>query len=230
MGFSDHAPHILKDGTQSGYRVEVSKVGEYFGIVSELREKYKDRIDIKIGFEMEYYPEFFEKMINDAIDYGAEYLILGEHYIQEESPNGIHTFEETCDEDFLSRYAECVISAIKSGYFTYVAHPDGIRFTGDDFVYEKYVRKICKASKEYNIPLELNFLGIRDNRHYPNLKFWKIAGEEKCPVTFGFDAHTVKSAYNGKSLPKAKEIVEMFGLNYIGKPDIVLIQDKFNLR
>ncbi|MBE7049335.1 MAG: histidinol-phosphatase HisJ family protein [Ruminococcaceae bacterium] len=230
MGFSDHFPYICTDGTEGEARVRVSEAYEYVSEIDALRKKYKNKIDIKIGFEMEYYPEFFEKMINDAIDYGAEYLILGEHYIQEESPNGIHTFEETCDEDFLSRYAECVISAIKSGYFTYVAHPDGIRFTGDDFVYEKYVRKICKASKEYNIPLELNFLGIRDNRHYPNLKFWKIAGEEKCPVTFGFDAHTVKSAYNGKSLPKAKEIVEMFGLNYIGKPDIVLIQDKFNLR
>ena len=226
MGFSDHFPYICTDGSECIDRVRVSEVCDYVSEIDELRKKYADKIDIKIGFEMEYFPNHFKKMLKDAQNYGAEYLILGEHYIDEESPNGIHAFNETDDEDFLSSYADCVVSAIKSGFFTYIAHPDGIRFVGDDSVFEKYARKICRASKEYNIPLELNFLGIRDNRHYPNLKFWNIAGEEKCPVTFGFDAHSVKSAYNGKSIPRAKEIVETYGLNYIGKPDIILIQEK----
>jgi len=35
-------------------------------------------------------------------------------------------------------------------------------------VFKTEMRKICVASKEYNIPLEMNFLGIRDNRCYPN--------------------------------------------------------------
>ncbi len=226
MGFSDHFPYICTDGSESIDRVRVSEVYDYVSEIDGLRKKYADKIDIKIGFEMEYYPLHFKKMLKDAQNYGAEYLILGEHYIDEESPDGIHTFIETDDKNFLSSYANCVISAIKSGFFTYVAHPDGIGFVGDDSIFEKYARKICRASKEYNIPLELNFLGIRDNRHYPNLKFWKIAGEEKCPVTFGFDAHSVKSAYNGKSIPRATEIVETYGLNYIGKPDIILIQEK----
>ncbi|MBR5507149.1 MAG: histidinol-phosphatase [Clostridia bacterium] len=230
MGFSDHFPYICTDGTEGEARVRVAEAYDYVSEIDELRQKYKNKIDIKIGFEMEYFPDFFDEMLKNAVEYGAEYLILGEHYIEEESPNGIHAFEETDDEVFLSRYTDCVISAIRSGYFTYVAHPDGIRFIGDDSVFEKYARKICKASRECNIPLELNFLGIRDNRHYPNMVFWKIVGEEKSPVVFGFDAHSVKSAYNGKSLPRANEIVETYGLNYIGKPDIILIQDKFNLR
>lgn len=230
MGFSDHFPYICTDGTEGEARVRVAEAYDYVSEIDELRQKYKNKIDIKIGFEMEYFPDFFDEMLKNAVEYGAEYLILGEHYIEEESPNGIHAFEETDDEVFLSRYTDCVISAIRSGYFTYVAHPDGIRFVGDETVFEKHVRRICIASREYNIPLELNFLGIRDNRHYPNMVFWKIAGEEKSPVTFGFDAHSIKSAYNGKSIPRAEEIVETYGLNYIGKPDIILIQEKFNLR
>ena len=44
--------------------------------ISLLREKYKNNIEIKIGFEMEYYCDFFDKMLSDAIDFGAEYLIF----------------------------------------------------------------------------------------------------------------------------------------------------------
>lgn len=34
------------------------------------------------------------------------------------------------------------------------------------------------ASRELNIPLEINFLGVRDNRIYPNEWFWEVAGRE----------------------------------------------------
>ena len=64
---------------------------------------------------------------------------------------------------------------------------------------------------------------IRNKRNYPYDKFWEIAGEVKCPVTFGFDAHDEDSAYDGDSLIKAKELVEKYSLNYIGKPEIVNI-------
>ena len=113
---------------------------------------------------------------------------------------------------------------MSKGVFTYVAHPDIYNFTGDDETYENQARRMCRASVKYKIPLEINFLGIRGNREYPNEKFWKVAGEEKSPVTFGFDAHDVLSAYDGQSLVKAKALVEKFGLNYIGKPNIVEIQ------
>ncbi|MBQ7793091.1 MAG: hypothetical protein IJ366_01090 [Clostridia bacterium] len=46
-----------------------------------LKEKYKDEIDIKIGFEIEYYPDEFNNMLKNAIDLGAEYLILGQHFL-----------------------------------------------------------------------------------------------------------------------------------------------------
>ncbi len=226
MGFADHAPLKFDDGFESGYRVSVSDVDDYFSVLTALREKYKDQIDIKLGFEMEYYPEIFETMLENVKGYGAEYLILGEHYVTAEHPNPLpHTSIANDSEELLKKYAETVVEGIKTGVFTYVAHPDVINFTGDTDVYKKEMRKICKASREYGIPLEINFLGIRDNRNYPNPTFWEMAGEEQCPVTFGFDAHDVLSAYDGESLSKAKEMVEKFNLNYIGKPEVILIQN-----
>ena len=221
MGFSDHFPYICTNGEEAGFRVPVSEAYEYVAEVNALRDKYKDKIDIKIGFEMEYYPDNFETMLKNAQSYGADYLILGPHFIKEEFPDGEHTITPCDDEAVLKNYAETIANGIKTGAFTYVAHPDMFNFTGDKSVYCEHIRKIAIASRECNIPLEINFLGIRDNRIYPNELFWKIAGEEKAPATFGFDSHDVQNAYDGASYPKAMELVKKYNINYIGKPQII---------
>ena len=114
----------------------------------------------------------------------------------------------------------CVIAGMRSGAFTYVAHPDMFLYTGDAADYEREMRRICVASRETGIPLEINFLGLRDHRSYPNEAFWKIAGEERSPVTFGHDAHRAIDAYDPDSICKAHSRVSKDGLAYIGKPKL----------
>ena len=223
MGFSEHMPYICSNGVEASYRLAVAEVKDYIAETSALREKYKDSIDIKIGFEIEYYEGFFEKMVKNAIAYGGEYLILGQHFIGEEypAPEHKHIFGLRNDEQEFIKYADSIISAMKSGVITYVAHPDAYKWSGLKDIYSREMRRICKSSTEIGIPLEINFLGIRDERHYPNEKFWEIAGEEQSPVTFGFDAHDVLNACDRESLEKAQVIVEKYKLNYIGMPKIV---------
>lgn len=224
MGFADHVPLMFEGGYESGFRVPVGKAREYVSTISSLRDKYKDKIDIKIGFEMEYYSELFDEMLKDVIGYGAEYLILGEHFASPEYPEAAeHSAVPSDNVDKLKTYVNRVVEGIKTGVFTYVAHPDMINFTGDIEVYKAEMRKICIASRECGIPLEINCLGIRDNRHYPNMIFWEVAGEEQCPVTFGFDAHDVLNAYDSESVPKAYDMVKKYNLNYIGKPNVILL-------
>lgn len=224
MGFSDHMPHIAENGFESSFRVPVSKVREYFNEISALKEKYKEQIDINIGFEMEYYAPQFKDMLKNAVRFGAEYLILGQHYLMEEQLESSHTTEKTDDIAALKKYVASVVEGIRSGVFTYIAHPDVINFTGNSDLYKNEMRKICIASRDYNVPLEINFLGIRDDRNYPNEIFWQMAGEEKAPVTFGFDSHEIKNAVDFKSLDRAKEMVSEYSLKYIGKPKLVFLK------
>ncbi len=225
MGFSDHIPFIRPDGEESYYRVPTDKGEFYCDEIKAMREKYKEKIELSVGFESEYYGDYFDDMFKSAIEYGAEYLILGQHYVEPEIHGARHTVDETDNLKDLRDYVSSVVEGMKKKVFTYVAHPDMVNFTGDVEIYKEEMRKICVTSRELNIPLEINFLGIRKKRSYPRELFWQVAGEEKAPVTFGFDAHTGKDAYDEESLLVAKEMVKKYKLNYIGKPKLVLIQN-----
>jgi len=223
MGFSDHIPFLFPDGHESFYRVPTAKGREYVETLRGLREKYKDKIDIKIGFETEYYPEYFSDMVKGAKEYGAEYLILGQHFYYDGMAETHHSTYSTENEADLCDYVRLVLGGMDSGLISYVAHPDVLTFVGDPVAYDREMRKICCRSRETGIPLEINFLGIRDKRFYPHNEFWKIAGEEGSPVTFGFDAHDAIYAYDGDSLPYAEELVKKYSLNYIGRPKLIMI-------
>ena len=224
MGFSDHAPFAFPDGFESHYRVQMSEAPDYFSSLRALRERYAEKIDILIGFEMEYYPSFFDKMLENVKNLGAEYLILGQHYVSDERPSSIPSTKGTSDTELLKSYVDCVLDGMRSGVFSYVAHPDIIKFFGDEAIYREEMVKICDEALRLDIPLEINFLGIRAGRKYPNPIFWEIAGERGAPVTFGFDAHAPGDAFDGKSLKIAEEMVRDYRLNYIGEPKIIRLK------
>lgn len=225
MGFSDHAPFAYPDGHEAFYRVPLKEAASYIAEAHALRDKYADKIDIKVGFEMEYYPPYFDRMLREARELGAEYLILGHHHIGNGYPLIRSSYIGTNQNCGLELYTRTLIEGMHRGAFSYVAHPDIINFKGDESFHLEKMREICRASRELDLPLEINFLGIREHRPYPDDRFWKIAGEERCPVTFGMDAHDTASAYDQASFATALEMVKKFGLNYIGKPRIINIQN-----
>ena len=226
MGFSEHSPFAFPDGHQSKHRVAMDSVCEYMETLNALREEYKSDIKIYIGFEMEYYPAYFDDMLKTVNSFGAEYLLLGQHYLDNEYVPSVLLKSETVlyptmSADMLKQYADTVIMGIESGVFSYVAHPDMMNFFGDEAVYDAQMRRICKSAKQYGMPVELNFLGIRSGRKYPQERFWKIVGQEGCDVVFGFDAHAPKDAYDNDSLPCAEWLVGEYGLKLLEKPMLV---------
>ena len=94
----------------------------------------------------------------------------------------------------------------------YLAHPDLFLFNGDEAVFDREYRRLCREVKKRNIPLEINFLGLMEERWYPNEKFWKIAGEEGNTAVFGCDAHTPKAVWNPETEQKALQLAAKYGL------------------
>ncbi len=63
MGFSDHAPYLFPKGHHSGYRIQLDKAQDYANSIKALKEKYKSVIDIKLGYELEYFPALWDEEI-----------------------------------------------------------------------------------------------------------------------------------------------------------------------
>ena len=223
LGFSEHSPCIFPDGYVSHYRLFERDEKRYIDTLKSLKAEYKNKIEILIGFEMEYYPLYFKDMLKRAKDLGAEYLILGQHFINNEYPNGFYVARKHDDKNIISKYVDEVIEGLNTGVFTYLAHPDLCNFTGNDEFYKSEMKRLCLKAKKLNIPIEFNLLGIREGRHYPNEQFWEVAGETKVPVIIGFDSHSPQSLGNINAYKKAEEIIKKYSINEIKETEIIKI-------
>lgn len=215
LGFSDHSPQFFPGDFYSTYRMYPEETEDYVRTLSSLREEYHRDIDIKIGFEAEYYPEIFDKLLSFLSPYGIDYLILGQHYIDNEYDTNYYCYIPNKDETALETYVNQCLEAIATGKFTYIAHPDLFAFTGDDEIFRQHYKKLCEGAKKFGIPLEINFLGIASNRTYPTEKFFKIAAEVGNDIIFGADAHNPDQVCKPETVEIAKKFAGSLGISPI---------------
>ena len=211
LGFSDHTPYPFADGHQSSFRMTLQQTAGYFETLRALQQEYADRIRIHIGFEAEYYPACFDSLLQYLRPFGCEYLILGQHFLANED-TGEYSGCPTSDERYLGRYVDQVIEGMQTGAFTYLAHPDLVCWQGDADVYRRYARRLCQAARQLDIPLEINFLGLWEHRHYPREEFWQTAGEEGCRAVFGCDAHQPEALNRPQVEAQAMALARRCGL------------------
>ena len=221
MGFSDHAPFRFPDGFVFDSHVAPEQAEVYISSDKKLREEYKDKRELHDGFETEFFPTYHKEKVEYYRSLGAEYLILGNHFLFDGYPNTVFATTPTTDENLLCQFTNELIQGMETGDFSYIAHPDMFYFTGDERVYEREVKRLCDASNRNGIPLEINLLGIRANRHYPRDRFWEIAGKTGVKTAFGMDAHTPKDAGDLTSAKRAYEMVEKYGLTFVEDPKLL---------
>ncbi len=225
LGFSDHTPYLFTPPYYSGFRMKPELIGDYYKTLGELREEYSkdpEAPHIFIGFEMEYYPEFFKKTLDFLVgsrirlasgaEAGLQYLILGQHFTKSEY-NGKYSGSATDDESVLAGYAENAVKAMETGLFSLFAHPDLIQYTGPEKIYEKHIRQILAAAEELDVPLEINLLGMHEGRHYPSEQFWSLAAETKCRIILQNDAHDAWMVGDPGLAAEGEAFAKKLGLN-----------------
>ena len=217
LGFSDHTPQDYYDADPAvlhrGIRMLPKELPGYADSIRRLAAEYRGRMDIRLGVEAEYYPKYFPRLLAMLQDSGIEYMLLGQHFLGNEIGD-VYSGRRTEDPETLSRYVSQCTEALETGLFTYFAHPDLLRFEGSDAIYDREMRRLCRAALRTETPLEINLLGVRENRHYPKERFWQIAGEEGCSVIIGCDAHQPEVTADFESEKKALVLVSRFGLKF----------------
>ena len=190
LGFSDHTPYDFFDSDPRNrpMRMKPEELPDYAASIRALAKEYRGRMEIRLGVEAEYYPKYFPRLLELLRENGVEYMILGQHFLGNEIGD-IYSGRPCSDRKELARYVSQTAEALETGLFTYFAHPDLFHFTGSDEVYKEEMRRLCRAAKQTQTPLEINLLGIQIHRHYPNAEFFRIANEVGNEVILGCDAH-----------------------------------------
>ena len=219
LGFSDHTPMPFPSGHHSGHRVPLDKADDYFTSLTELKNEYKNDIEIHIGVETEYYLATFDLYLEYMSQFPCEYMILGQHFINNEE-NGPLSFAKTDDENILIQFYDSLIDAVNTDKFLYVAHPDVINYTGPSEIFEREARRFLSVIKDKNIPLEINRLGLEEGRHYPRDNFFKLVAEYDIPTIIGIDAHNPEALSDIAMHKKCYDFAEKTGVKVI--PDNII--------
>ena len=213
LGFSDHVPQPYPEGFVSPIRMDMSELKDYTDTLLGLRSEYKDKIQILIGYEVEYSRQYFRPLIRELKKYPLDFMILGQHHVPDEV-NGRYVGFETTSEKELTEYVDFCIEGMETGLFLYLAHPDLIRFKGADDVYMKQMERLAEAMADLDIPAEVNMYGFADGRNYPCDSFFDMASKKGLRFIVGCDAHSPKFLMQPEELKGFNDFLKRNRIEY----------------
>ncbi len=188
--FTDHLPF---PGDDLPYRMPYSQLEEYISTLLELKEKYRMRMAVHIGFEAEFLPSYekagyYRRILNMP---GVELLLLGQHFAELEK--GVYTL----DPKHTANEAECIckatIQAIQTRRFPVIAHPDRAFMNAGPWNYdmEALADEVISAAEEKGVVLEQNLASKSIGGDLYRPEFWQIAYRRNARVITGVDAHYI---------------------------------------
>jgi len=194
FGFSCHAPMSF----EPEYRMSLAQSKVYEKEVLKLKEKYKDKINILLAYEVDYMSD--KKFIEDDIlNANVDYLIGSVHFIDRwgfDNPEFIGGFKEKDIDEIWKEYFQAVSSMVKTGYFDVVGHLDLIKVF--KYLPNQDIKNLALQTmqdiKKSNMVLEINASGLRKpiKEQYPSYELLKLAFNLEIPITFGSDAHNIE--------------------------------------
>ncbi len=194
-GFSDHAPMPY----DPKYRMDISQKPIYEKEILDLKEKYKDDIQVLLGYEVDYLDGF---ILDEIVNANVDYLIGSVHFLKNkknmwgfDNPEFIGVYKSKDIDTIWSEYFDAIEAMAKTNLFDIVGHLDLIKVF--KFLPKKDIRVLAKkallAIKKSNMVIELNPAGLRKpiNETYPSKSLLEVAYELDINITFGSDAHAV---------------------------------------
>ena len=211
LGFSDHTPCPFPGDYYSDYRMYVHQTEEYFRTLTDLKAEYAGQIELHIGVEAEYYPALFDGMMELLRQYPCEYMLLGQHFLYNEE-NAPYVYVPSSDPHWLKDYVNQTLEGLRTGLFTYLAHPDLFTWRGDAGTYRREMTRLCLGVKELGYVMEYNLLGHYARRNYPTETFWHIAAEVGNTVILGIDGHEPEALNRPQTEAEARAFLTGLGI------------------
>jgi len=206
IGFSDHFI-LLPSGSFPPYSMKLNDLTKYINEARSLRKKYRSKIKIKIGIEVDFFPENCKDVAKILSKYPFDYTIIAVHYVNSfpfDTLDAINEWKNFDNNEIIriyKSYYELVMESINIGLFDIVAHIDLIKKFGfiPNYDFRDYEKKLIDLIAQKDIVVEINSSGLRHpiKEIYPSERIVRIIAEKKIPVILSTDAHEVKHLIEG---------------------------------
>lgn len=218
LGFSDHGPILKeflpqKDFHDFGMHLQMDYsdfLNVYLPECKLTQQRYKDKLSIKIGLEIEYIPSFHNYFAN--IRKTVDYLALGLHFHPKKDGSWQNVYEPM-DEEAIQEYADVLCQAMDTKLYKMVTHPDIFLMMyrkNGEYVFDEVAKsisaQIIESAIRNDVYFEINAGGPRRSRFwkdgrenylYPRYDFWKFAEQyPKLKIILGSDAHAPEHLYD----------------------------------
>lgn len=208
FGFSEHAPMDF----DPKYRMRFDQMREYEQNILEAKEHYKDKIEILLGYEVDYLRGYMdERVLNAKVDY----LIGSVHFINEwgfDNPEFIKDYENQDIDEIWQKYFNAIEEMAKSRLFDIVGHLDLIKifkFMPKGNITD-IARDALRAIKDADMSIEINVAGFRKPicEAYPSKELLKEIKKLNIPITFASDAHKPEQVglFSDETMKMVKEL------------------------
>lgn len=188
---------------------------EYIAAVKEIKEKYKGKINILIGAEIDYLEGMEEETtrILEKFKDDLEDTILSVHFVKFEdkyycidySPEEYKKLIDLTGsiEELYNLYYETLIKSIKADFGTFkvkrIGHPSLVRIFNKVYPYEyeneELLHKVIEELEKRQYEVDYNTAGVRKQyckEVYPSGLLDKLLDEHRIIKVYGSDSHTAK--------------------------------------
>ena len=223
LGFTGHS--YFEPDKAICMTVESQK--EYIRQISELKEKYKDKIKIFCGIEQDIFsdkPQFnYEYIIGSVHNLYKDGVYIDIDYSAESTKNNIDKYYDGNFEAFSEHYFETVSKVIEITNADIIGHIDLVSKFNEKLGFsesERYLKAAEKAVKElvkYKKPFEINTGAMSRGAKsipYPSPAILKIIKDNGGKIAFSSDCHN--RVYLDYAFDKAEELARNAGFTEHG--------------
>jgi histidinol-phosphatase (PHP family) len=214
IGFSAHGPVRRKTGLKTGWHLPDERLEEYIAAVRAARERWKGRLPVYLGLEVDYIRGLTGPADRDIQELGLDYIIASVHYVippgkggpftvdgpMEELEQGVREGFGGDGEAMMGYYWDAVQEMIAAGGFDILGHVDLVKknnsggrwFNPEGETCCQRARETAAAAGRAGIVAEVNTGGINRKKitdTYPSLPLLRLFKENQVPALITADAH-----------------------------------------
>lgn len=206
----------MPNGFSSQVRMAEDEFDQYLELVAAARERFRDRLDIRLGLEADYF-EGMESYLEKQLASADFHFVLGSVHPQ------IGEFRERYWQEDLVEvqriYFRLLAKSAETGLFDSIAHPDLIKnFTAEAWEPDLIMDDICRTLDriaDCGVAMELNTSGVNKtiSEMNPMPAMLREMAERGIPVTLGSDAHVPERVADGYE--SAMELLKECGFTHV---------------